>query len=76
MLLAHAKALAVDSVIRGGVVFPKNGPFSNEQLAAEDWEPVEIPYVPPVMVGDCGCGPAAEENTEDAEEPEETDDDK
>jgi len=63
MLLAHAKALAAAGVIRDGVTFPKNGPFTDEQLAAEDWEPVRAPYVPPVPPEDCGCdGIATEES--------------
>ncbi len=51
MLLAHAKVLAESEVIRDGVPFPKNGPFTKEQIAAEDWEPV-YPVPEPV---DCGC---------------------
>lgn len=59
MLLAHARTLAIAEVIRGGVTFPKTGPFTNEQLAAEDWEPVYP--APPEPSGDCGCGEDKEE---------------
>lgn len=57
MLLAHAKALATSEVERGGVKFPKDGPFTDEQLVAEDWEPVRAEWVPPTPPEDCGCAP-------------------
>ena len=57
MLLTHAKALATSEVERGGVKVPKDGPFTDEQLAAEDWEPVRAEWVPPTPPEDCGCGP-------------------
>lgn len=60
MLLVHAQALAHTQVERGGVKFPKSGPFTEEQLAAEDWEPVIDPWVAPVPPVDCGCGPLEE----------------
>lgn len=65
MLLPHAKALAAESVIRNGMKFPKNGVFSREQQAAEDWEPFREPVAPPDP-GDCGCG-AIEEEAEEEE---------
>lgn len=57
MLLAHAKALATSEVERGGVKFQKDGPFTDEQVAAEDWEPVRAEWVPPTPPEDCGCAP-------------------
>lgn len=62
MLLAHAKALATSEVERGGVKFPKDGQFTDEQLSAEDWEPVRAEWVPPTPPEDCGCGPVLAAN--------------
>ncbi len=61
MLLSHARTLAVAEVTRGGVKFPKGGPFPKEQLAAEDWEPVAVVPEPVAKTEDCGCdGKAAQ----------------
>lgn len=53
MLLVHARVLAPEEVARLGVNYPKNGPFTDEQLGADDWEPVYPPL--PAPTGDCGC---------------------
>ena len=58
MLLVYAKSLAVKFVIRNGQEYPKDGTFSDEQLAAQDWEPNQTspPSGEPVPMKDCGCG--------------------
>ena len=62
MLLVHAKALAVEFVVRHGQEFPKDGPFTDEQLIAEDWEPIQVSREPVIATSlppeDCGCGEA------------------
>lgn len=56
MILSHAITLASEKVVRNGVEFTKAGPFTDEQLKADDWEPVRAPYVQPTSPEDCGCG--------------------
>lgn len=55
MLLIHAKALSVTSVQRNGRTYPKNGPFTKEQQAADDWEPVQTDESIQAVAADCGC---------------------
>lgn len=56
MLFVHAKALAASEVTRGGVVWSKFDPqIPKEDLAAEDWQPVEPAPEPRAVVEDCGC---------------------
>lgn len=61
MLLIHAKALAVAEVVRDGITFPKNSPFTKEQLAADDWEPIQVDESIRPPAADCGCEPAENE---------------
>jgi len=60
MLLVHAQALAVEYVVLNGVQFPKAGPFTPDQLASEDWVPIQVSSDVSVAApaGDCGCGEA------------------
>jgi hypothetical protein len=61
MLLIHAKALAVAEVIRDGITFPKNGPFTEEQQRADDWEPIQVDESIRPVPADCGCEPVENE---------------